>query len=54
MALCDKCIAESVGLSNNTAHPAQITGALGTTSDFIREAGKCSLCKNGKVVIRRT
>lgn len=52
-AICDKCIAEGVGLTNKAAHPAQITGALGTTSDFVRGPGKCSLCKNDKVVIRR-
>lgn len=35
--VCNKCIAEGIGLINDTAHPAQITGALATTSDFIQE-----------------
>jgi hypothetical protein len=52
-AICDKCIANGVGLANHTAHPAQITGAFGTTSDFVREKGMCGICKNEKTVIRR-
>jgi hypothetical protein len=51
-AVCDKCIAEALGWSNTGAHPAQITGALATTSDFTRERGECSLCHNQKEVIR--
>ena len=51
--LCNKCIAEGVGLVNETAHPAQITGALATTNDFIQEDGTCFICKNRKKVIRR-
>jgi hypothetical protein len=51
-ALCDKCIAEAVGLTNKGAHPAQVTKALGTTSDFTREDGTCSMCKSEKKVIR--
>ena len=52
--VCNSCIAAGVGLINNTAHPAQITGALATTSDFAQETGTCSICKNSKNVIRRT
>ena len=51
--VCNKCIAQGVGLSNVAAHPAQITGALATTSDFVQETGTCSLCKSQKKVIRR-
>ena len=49
-AVCDKCIVESLGLTA-LAHSAQITAALGTTSDFVRERGECSLCKNERMVI---
>ena len=52
-AVCNKCIAVGVGLTNETAHPAQITGALATTSDFIQEQATCSICKSDKKVIRR-
>ena len=51
--VCNKCIAMGLGLINVTAHPAQVTGALATTSDFIQEAGTCSICKDDKKVIRR-
>lgn len=51
--VCNKCIASGVGLVNAGAHPAQVTGALATTGDFIQEAGQCSLCKDNKKVIRR-
>ncbi|MEX6724046.1 hypothetical protein [Parapedomonas caeni] len=52
-AVCNKCIAQGLGWANDTAHPAQITGALATTSDFIQETGVCSICKDSKKVIRR-
>lgn len=52
-AVCNKCIAIGLGWTNDAAHPAQITGALATTSDFIQEAGTCSICKGDKKVIRR-
>jgi hypothetical protein len=52
-AVCNSCIAAGVGLINNTAHPAQITGALGTTSDFVEGPGTYSICKGSKKVIRR-
>lgn len=53
-AVCDKCVADGVGMANNQAHPAQITAALATTSDFIREPGTCAICKGRKKVIRRS
>ncbi|MEO8927245.1 MAG: hypothetical protein ABI306_08785 [Caulobacteraceae bacterium] len=49
--VCNKCIADGVGMTNKAAHPAQIAGALGTTSDFTRGPGVCSICKEQKVVI---
>jgi len=51
--VCNKCIAVGVGLANDAAHPAQITGALATTSDFTQEPETCSICKGSKKVIRR-
>jgi hypothetical protein len=53
-AICNKCIAHGLGWTNDAAHPAQITGALATTSDFVQEYGLCSICKDSKKVIRRT
>lgn len=50
--VCNKCIALGIGLTNQGAHPAQITGTLATTSDFTQESGRCSLCKDIKKVIR--
>lgn len=52
-SVCNKCIAEGVGLVNDGAHPAQVTGALATTSDFVQEDGVCDICKGQKKVIRR-
>lgn len=51
-AVCNKCVARGTGLSNDGAHPAQVTGALATTSDFRQEMGICSVCKQAKKVIR--
>jgi hypothetical protein len=51
-AVCNKCIATGLGWINDAAHPAQITGALATTSDFTQEQGECSICHNDKKVIR--
>ena len=50
-ALCNKCIADGLGMSNKGAHPAQVTGALGTTSDFTRGTGECSSCREQREVI---
>lgn len=52
LAVCNKCIGEGLGWSNTSAHPAQITGALATTSDFTQEQAECSVCLNERQVIR--
>ena len=52
-AICDRCICDRLNF-NSHAHSAQITGALGTTSDFHREKGRCSLCGEDRVVIKAT
>ncbi len=52
-AVCNRCIAAGVGLNNAGAHPAQVTGALATTSDFAQKRGECSLCGETRVVIAR-
>ena len=50
--LCDRCIAMHLGMKQ--APQAQlITQALGTTRDFIREEGLCTLCNGQRMVIRR-
>ena len=49
-ALCDGCIVKALGLTAH-AHSAQITAALGTTSDFVRKREQCFLCKNERMVI---
>jgi hypothetical protein len=49
---CDGCIQEALGLSR-PQQVQQVTSALETTSDFVREAGECALCKQPKQVIRR-
>jgi len=51
-AVCNKCIAEALGWVNTSAHPAQITAALATTSDFVQEQGECSICHGEGKVIR--
>jgi hypothetical protein len=50
-AVFDLCIVDALKLSA-PAHAAQITAALGTTSDFNRAVGECALCKNKRKVIR--
>lgn len=50
-AVCDRCIGEALGLSSH-AHAAQTTEALGRTSDFVRERGRCCVCQNERIVIR--
>lgn len=49
-AFCDGCIKTAMDM-NSHAHAAQITGALGTTSDFSRESGTCSTCGEIRTVI---
>jgi len=53
-AICDRCICKEMGFRSH-AHSAQITGALGTTSDFVRDEqkGECSRCGEMMRVIRR-
>ena len=50
--VCDRCIANAVGLVNKGVHAVQTTGALATTSDFTRGKGVCSICKRERMVIR--
>lgn len=50
--VCDLCIVKNLGLGRR-AHANQITAALGTTSQFVREKGSCPDCKlKGVMVIR--
>jgi hypothetical protein len=49
--VCDRCICEELDFYSS-AQAAQITEALGTTSDFDRRHGQCVLCKNERIVIR--
>ena len=48
--ICDMCIVNALDLTRQ-AHASQITGALGTTSDFNREKNTCSSCGELRVVI---
>lgn len=50
-AVCDGCIVKGAKLYQ-PAQAGQITTALGTTSDFVRAAGVCSLCGAERKVIR--
>lgn len=52
-SICNRCIADSIGLRDKGAHPSQITLALSTTSDFEITKDRCSICKSIKHVIRR-
>lgn len=49
--VCDKCIITALDMTA-LAHSAQITATLGTTSDFSRDHGTCSICKRVKMVIQ--
>ena len=49
--VCDGCIVKALNLTAH-AHSAQVTAALGTTSDFLRKMGECFLCKNERKVIQ--
>ena len=49
--VCDNCIVDGLELTT-PAHASQITAALGTTSDFIRTKGTCSVCKSERAVIK--
>lgn len=52
-ANCDRCIQEELGLSQNN-QVQQITSALATTSEFVREKAACASCRKVKVVTRRS
>ena len=52
-ALCDRSISAQLG-QNQTQHAQPITQALGSTSDFIREAGRCANCGRWRKVTSRT
>jgi len=49
---CDGCIARELSLTK-PQHAQQVTSALGTTRDFVRDDGVCEMCGRGKKVIRR-
>ena len=49
--VCDRCIQQALRLSLSS-QVQQIASALGTTRDFRREKGICSICKHPKMVTR--
>lgn len=49
--VCDGCIVKGAKLYQ-PAQAGQITTALGTTSDFVRDMGDCSICGAHRKVIR--
>jgi hypothetical protein len=51
-AFCDDCLQKALGLSQRQ-QAALRTETLGTTSDFTRDSGECSLCHSTKQVIAR-
>ncbi len=51
-AQCDRCIQEALDLAQNN-QVQQITSALATTSEFVREKAPCAGCRKTKVVTRR-
>lgn len=51
-AYCDDCISAALNLSQRQ-QSARVTGALETTSDFVREDDECAGCGTNKKVIRR-
>lgn len=51
-AQCDRCIQEALDLAQNN-QVQQITSALATTSEFVREKAPCAGCGKMKVVTRR-
>ena len=50
-AHCDRCLQEALGLAQNN-QVQQITSALATTSDFVREKAACAGCGKTKAVTR--
>jgi cellobiose-specific phosphotransferase system component IIA len=51
-ARCDRCIQEALDLAQNN-QVQQITSALATTSEFVREKAPCASCRKVKAVTRR-
>lgn len=51
-ARCDRCIQEKLGVAQNN-QVQQITSALATTREFVREKAACAGCGKTKVVTRR-
>ena len=49
--LCDACVAAQLSLRHQQAN--RVTMALGTTSDFSREPGRCVDCHRELVTTRR-
>lgn len=46
-AFCDDCITSELGLTRRQ-RAARVTNPLGLTSDYVREKGTCSVCKNDR------
>ena len=51
-ANCDRCLQEALGVSQNN-QIQQITSALATTSEFVREKAPCAGCGKTKTVTWR-
>ena len=49
--ICDACIATHLNLRHQQAN--RVTMALGTTSDFTRQAGVCAECGRELITTRR-
>jgi len=49
--VCDSCVAAHLKLRHQQAN--RVTMALGTTSDFTREHGRCTDCDRDLVTTRR-
>lgn len=52
-ALCDGCIQQGLGIVQNN-QVQQITAALATTREFVREQGRCPICRRLKMLTRST
>lgn len=50
-AFCDDCIKEKLALSRRQ-QAFRVTSALGTTREFRRQSGICSVCRSTKLVTR--
>jgi len=53
VALCDRCIQEELDIVQNN-QVQQITATLATTSEFVREQGRCPGCGRLKMLSRAT